>query len=363
MISSGQVGMLRDSQFLKTTLRSIATLSERLKLCDVYYTARRALFGPFAVILIYHRVSPVRLPWPSDVVSPGEFEREIAYLRKAAEIIPLDWLVARLREGKNLPSRTVVITFDDGYKDNYKIAFPILQKYNVPATIFLTTDYVDSSELFWWHKLSWAIWNTDIAEFKTINLGRHYLKSTGDRLLAIRKVKAVLEKLAKNQRNLVLDELLKALRISIPASLGEELKLTWDEILKMNRGGISFGAHTASHPDLTGLSPEEAKHEIIQSKKILEDKLGRSINSFSFPKGAYKARIIELLKESGFNHAVTTMPKTLIACSDPYQLGRIPAGGKFETFKSSLCGAYSDILNTSSWIRRLTICSRSRHHL
>jgi peptidoglycan/xylan/chitin deacetylase (PgdA/CDA1 family) len=345
--------MLKDNQFLKMTLRSIAFLSERLKLCDIYYAARRALLGPFAVILIYHRVSPVRPPWPSDVASPREFEREIAYLRKATEVIPLDRLVARLREGTTLSSRTVAITFDDGYKDNYQYAFPILKKYNVPATIFLTTDYVDNSELFWWYKLSWAIWNTDIEEFKINNFGRHYLRSTGDRLQAIRKVKAVLEKLAKNQRNLAMDELLKALRIRIPASLGEDLKLTWDEIIKMNRGGISFGAHTASHPVLTGLAPQEAKVEIIQSKKIIEEKLGRSINSFSFPKGAYNAGIIELLKENGFHYAVTTVPRTLMSYSDPYQLGRIPTGWKFETFKSSLCGAYSDMLTISSWIRGL----------
>lgn len=335
----------------QATLDPIAFIIAHLRLVDAYYFIREALSGPFALILIYHRVSPESPPWPSDVVSPGEFEREMSYLSKVAEVVPFDLLVSQLAGKKILSRRIVAITFDDGYEDNYRFAYPILRKYNLPATIFLTTGYIGSSALFWWDKIRFAIWDTDIKEFGIDGVGKYYLNSISDRLFAMGEIEDSLKYLTTSKRSQLIDKLLEMLKVNTTPGLGKEFILSWDEILEMNRGGISFGAHTVSHPILTSLPIEEAKFEISCSKKDIEEKLGKPVTAFSFPNGAFNTELIRVLEESGFSYAVTTVSRVLTSRSNPYVLGRIPTGWNLNTFKASLSGLYPDLVTVLNWLK------------
>lgn len=330
----------------------IAPVSRRFGLLHAYSSVRKKICGPSAIILMYHRVNSENPPWPSDIVSPREFEREIAYLRKTTEVVSLDFLVSKLTENKQLSRNMVAITFDDGYKDNYQFAYPILQKYECPATIFLTTGHIGSSDLFWWDKIRFAIWNTDMEEFEMEGIGKYCLNSNSKRLSAMEKIEVCLKYLTTGKKNHLIDTLLDVLKVDITPNFGEDLILSWDEILEMNLGGISFGVHTVSHPILTRLPLEEAKFEIIRSKKDIEERLGQPATSFSFPNGAFNAEIIKILKENGFSYAVTTIPKILANGLNPYLLGRIPTGWKIDTFKVSLSGIYPDLQTALRWMKR-----------
>jgi len=346
---------MMNSRLRRFLLGSAISIGEQIGLLDIYSSLRRAVAGHLLAILTYHRVSPKTYPWYLGALNLEDFEREIAYLRKVAEIIPLDLLVNRLAQGESLAPRSVAITFDDGYKDNYRFAYPILQKYNVPATIFLTTGFVGGSSMIWADKVCFAIWHTSMEEFEIDGFGKFSLRSDAERLFSMKKVVRLLNKVTEEQKNLLLDALLKTLGVDIPVNLGEELALSWDEILEMSRGGISFGAHTVSHPILTKLPLEEAKCEIIRSKDDIEQKLGQPVTAFAYPNGGFgdfNAEIVTLLKENGFTCAVTGIPKLLTPSSELYSLGRIPSGWSYYIFKASLSGAYPDLLTSLNWLTR-----------
>jgi peptidoglycan/xylan/chitin deacetylase (PgdA/CDA1 family) len=301
---------------------------------------------------MYHHVSSESPPWLLGAVASNDFEREIAHLCKVTRIVPIDWLVNQLYQGRDIPSKAVCITFDDGYKDNYNFAYPILRKYNAPATIFLTTGYIESSETFWDYKLRFAVWNTGVTTFDIAGLGSYRLKSPRDRLLAMNKIQADLLKLPEREKNLLIEKLLKVLGVDIPNRFGERFMLSWEEILEMIENGISFGAHTVTHPTLTRLAIEEAREEIIRSKRDIEERLGKPCTLFAYPNGDFNTEIIELVKESGFQGAVTTIPRMIRRGDNLFRLGRISAGPDFYTFKGSLSGLYPDLVTALNRFKR-----------
>jgi hypothetical protein len=224
-----------------------------------------------------------------------------------------------------------------------------LRKYNAPATIFLTTGYIGCSWPF--HKACFAVWNTGVGEFEVDGLGRYCLKSSGDRLIAMNKITTGLMKLPEREKNLMVETLLKVLGVDLPDGFGEGLSLSWDEVLEMSQNGISFGAHTVTHTNLTRLPIEEARREIVQSKKEIEKRVGAPCTLFAYPNGEFNAEIIELLNESGFKGAVTTIPGMITKRANPFMLNRITAGSDFYTFKAYLSGLYPDLMRALRWVK------------
>ncbi len=321
-----------------------------LRFLDLYSMARSGLIHSQASVLMYHNVSSGDPPWHMSAVKPEDFEREIIYLQKVAKIVPLhqlfDWLIG----GRDIPSKAVCITFDDGYKDNYTFAYPILRKYNVPATIFLATGYIGGSS---WQseKARFAVWNTGVEEFEVGGLGRYCLRSPDDRLVVMNKIETGLMKLPEREKNLMVETLLKVLDVSLPSGIGEGLSLSWDEVIEMNQNGISFGAHTVTHTSLTRLPIEKAREEIVQSKKEIEKRLGMPCTLFAYPNGEFDAKIIECLEEEGFTGAVTTIPRTITKQINPFMLNRINAGSDLYTFKAYFSMFYPDLIRVMAACR------------
>ena len=328
-----------------------ASIGGHLGLLDMYSLMRRALTHSQVAIIMYHQVSSEEIPWLPGAVKLDDFEREIAYLHKVAEIVPLHQLVDWIYQGKGISSKAVIITFDDGYKDNYTFAYPILRKYNAPATIFLTTGYIGRSEKFSRYKLCFAIWNTSRTQLEVNGLGHYNLETPQKRLTVMRKIIIGLDKLPKRQKNLLIEKLLQVLRVDTPNKFEEKLMLSWDEVLDMSKNGISFGAHTVMHPILTELPIEEAREEIVRSKKDIEKRLGAPCTLFAYPNGEFNTEIVELLKENGFKGAVTTVPRMIAKRANPFMLNRINAGSNFYTFKAYLSGFYPDLMAVLKWVR------------
>jgi len=310
---------------------------------DGYSFLRRNFTGSQIVILMYHRISPQNDNWSLKPLSPHNFERQIEYFCHNFEVFPLEQLVQRILQEKPLPKKAVIITFDDGYKDNYLYAFPILKKYHIPATVFLATGHIGTGNLFWWDKVNYAIQHTAIDRLDLDELGNYSLQSDLDRSHANFMITEKLKKLPNDNKEFLVKRIINDLNVDIPPDLGMKIILSWDEVREMSDDNIVFGAHTVNHPILTNLSLEQAKYEILQSKRDIEKELCKEVTSFSYPNGDFNAEIIELVKDNGFHYAVSVRPNKIIGSKDNiFTLGRIGAGEDFDKFKVAFCGLLGD---------------------
>ncbi len=325
---------------LKTAAAIAANYSGLL---DGYAFLRRKLTKSQVGILLYHRVCPSSDSWSVKPLSPRSFERQMEYLHRNYEILSLDTLVQYIQQGGPFPEKAVAITFDDGYKDNYLYAYPILVKHGIPATIFLTTGHIGSSKLFWFEQVKYVVQLTPLNQLELGELGSYPLGTEVDRFRTSLAIARRLQKLPEERKRGVIEKLVNTCQVDIPDNLGEELFLSWDEIREMSADGISFGAHTVNHPVLTNLPLERARWEIVQSKKDIEEKLGREVTAFAYPFGPFNAEIAGLVKESGFTSAVTTKRELINPKTDPYELGRIGAMQDFNKFKAVFSGLFQDL--------------------
>ncbi|MGA8849160.1 MAG: polysaccharide deacetylase family protein [Dehalococcoidia bacterium] len=329
-----------------------ATASNRLGFLDAYGFMRRKLTKSQVAILMYHRVCPHTDNWSLESLNPRSFHKQIEYLSHGYEFLRLDALVECIHQRKSLPEKAVVITFDDGYKDNYLYAYPILKKYRIPATIFLSTGYIDKSRLFWWDEIRYIINNTTAVQLDLDELGKYSL-CPANRCRAGFIISDKLKDLPGGRKNVLIAKLTNICQVSIPPSLGTEFVLSWDEVGEMSNDCIAFGAHTVNHPILTNVPLEQARWEITQSKKDIEERLGKEVTAFSYPYGDFNPKIVKLVQESGFTCAFSGSPNKLVSRKDsPYGLGRIGELENFNKSKVMLCGLWGDLQGILSRSRK-----------
>jgi peptidoglycan/xylan/chitin deacetylase (PgdA/CDA1 family) len=286
----------------------------------------RGLLGvPRLTILTYHRVLPVpdaaAYPFEAMVTPRDHFEAQMALLRRRYPVLPLGEAVRCLEEG-TLPRRAVSITFDDGYIDNYEYAWPILEKYRIPATLFLVTGAVDGRLRFWWDEVA-AILAAVRGESGT------GLVRLLDELLEARNptVRAVVDRLnAMNASDR--GRALARLRDVAPAGTADAAPpaMSWEQVREMLGAGVDFGAHTVSHVFVDELSGDALRDEILGSVRILGERLSQPCEFFSFPRGRASEESLRVLREAGIRAAVTTVPGTNRAGCEPLRLRRLDAG-------------------------------------
>lgn len=228
-------------------------------------------------------------------------------LRRHFTVLPLTELAerARLRE---LPKNGLAVTFDDGYRDNYTNAFPVLRELGLSATIFLTTDALDDNSLLWHDRVFDAFHRTRKAEARA----------------SLATVLARLRRSSPEERNRRIESLLEELALEPGVPPGWE-KLTWQQVREMASHGISFGAHTLDHPILTFVSEEEARRQIRESKKRVETELGSPVTMFAYPNGTasdFDRSTQRIVEEEGLALAVTTVSGANDESTDPYSLRR-----------------------------------------
>ena len=135
----------------KTAAKTLFHTARKAGILNLYNFTRGIFIGPKIAIVAYHRIDYVdHYPWSIESITPENFEQEMKYLRRHFNVISLDDLCNQLSNHNELPSNTAVITIDDGYKDVFINAYPILRKYDLPATVFLSTGYIGNGKLFWW---------------------------------------------------------------------------------------------------------------------------------------------------------------------------------------------------------------------
>jgi peptidoglycan/xylan/chitin deacetylase (PgdA/CDA1 family) len=295
---------------------------------------------------MYHRVAESDLdPWGLSV-SPEHFAEQMAVIKRYFRPIGLQDLTKRHQSG-NVPNRSIIVTFDDGYADNLHNAKPLLEYYEVPATVFLVTEALLEGRNFWWDELEWALLRPgrlpDKLELRTAGnhdeweLGaasrysledrrqdrrrRPWDAQPGTRLAFFYSVWQRLIQLSKTERRKALDAILTWSGVEADSRAGDRA-LTPREVNQLGQGSIELGAHTVTHASLTTLSVERQKAEIYNSKTQLEAILNRPVTSFSYPHGDYALETAALVQSAGFDCACTTEFKCVLSDSDPFQLPR-----------------------------------------
>ncbi len=283
---------------------------------------------PSARILYYHRVNDDRDPFFSSMPT-RVFREHMRFIAKYYNVVSLDELPARLDDRSSDP--LLAITFDDGYEDNYRNAFPILRDYNLPATVFLTTGSIDSGEPLWFEQLATALKRTD-REFLDLEIDiprRFWLRNQSERLHANAGIFRLFRTLPDASRRDWLAIICRALAADVISERRKKM-LAWDQIRIMERENISFGGHTVTHPFLSKLTEENVRWEVGECKRRIEEELDHPIHHFSYPNGREEDFGMwnkEAIRRAGYHNAVTTIWGMNYPDTDPMELRR---GGPWE---------------------------------
>ena len=274
------------------------------------------------VILAYHRVLPAPDALRDYDIDAVAFETIVATLAEHFHVLPLTEALARARSG-TLPRRTVCITFDDGYADNFEVAYDVLRRWNLHATFFVTSQYL-AGGVMWNDAIIEAVRQVPAAELDltALGLGRHPLASAKERAATAMKLILQLRYLEQGERQRQVDAMCAHLGTRLPT-----LMLSPAQVRALHVGGMAIGGHTVSHPILARLSPEQAWREIAQGKEELEAIVGAPIEVFAYPNGRpgtdYRAEHVAMVRRAGFTAAVSTAWGAAHAGDDVYQLPRI----------------------------------------
>jgi peptidoglycan/xylan/chitin deacetylase (PgdA/CDA1 family) len=293
------------------------------------------------VILVYHGITSNNFFHPPWTLLPVSlFEKHIRFLKQHYKILPLGDVVSALNQKKVLPTNTAVVTFDDGYRNNFTNAFPILSKYGIPATIFLTAGYIGTRRLLPLDKAYLLCRDAQIDYFQSRANNKHEplsFRNDKERMLSYNRMAEILKKLSTSDQELYLkmfQEGLGVTKFHTKNAINEDFRIvSWDEVITMrNSGWIEIGSHTVSHEILTNVPDKIAEKEIANSKSILEEYLNEPITLFAYPNGQesdFSENHIKILCRTGFSCSVTTIPALNFSNENIYRLKRMSFGSDF----------------------------------
>lgn len=288
----------------------------------ILYFLNRILRRRYTIILSFHRIvedsNQAKLTPTLPYLTLPNFERLVKYLREKYTLLSLgEWILRGKKSGG------VILTFDDGWKDNYTHAFPVLRKYNAPATIYLAVGLVGTPDVFWQVRLFSLLKSVSPERIETLadEKIRKRLNEVLQKHIDSESFRGLVNFL-KTWSNQKIQELLAAIAEG-ESGARENFSLNWDEVMTMHKAGVGFGSHTLSHPILTREDKLTVKSELELSKQILERHLGEPVNHFAYPEGAYDRTIKTMVQQAGYKTAVTTKEEVNTKVADPYQLSRI----------------------------------------
>jgi len=341
-------------EFSPKMIRRMALIASDCGLIDLHRFVRSRRTRNQLRILLYHQISPDLVPWARPYqISPTLFEWQLKFLKSRFRILDLEEAVLHLNDCRPLPANSVVITIDDGFKDNYLYAFPLLKKYGIPATIFLATEPIERGELLWFDELAYRLWHARSGKLEIGGLGSICLYNSGPaREVEISRCIDAMIGYSPQAREPILREVQRRTGINIPSDLPRRWMLNWNEIREMRRYGIRFGSHTLDHTALSAVQGDGLVSEIRDSKLTIEARLQEDIRLFSYPNGRFDSGLFETLKANGYFAAMTSFPKFASLESSPWALGRILPGWGSKSFQFFLSGLFSDVYSSYKFFTR-----------
>jgi peptidoglycan/xylan/chitin deacetylase (PgdA/CDA1 family) len=308
-----------------------------------YVRFMRRLRSRALAIVMYHGVTAEPLPvfnWCQ--LAAAEFARQVALLAQEYRVLPLSEVIARLEQRAPLPERAACITFDDGFRNVLTTACPILQRHQLPATVFLVTGAMGTGQPAWTDRLFHALLTTSRGEVRFD--GRVWpLSRPGERAAAYKALTQRLKELPVELKDEHVGELARELgRPEVPRD-SALATLNWEEVDALRATGqLEFGSHTHTHPVLSRCNPARQEHELRASRDVLRERLGRA-DLFAYPNGSradFTPTTQDLLRRLGYRCGVTTIPGLNRAGQDLYELCRVHVGADtgFAQFELRLLG-------------------------
>jgi peptidoglycan/xylan/chitin deacetylase (PgdA/CDA1 family) len=311
-------------------------------------TPRRPQFR----VLGYHRVT--REPQPAGTIEEAlavpvaEFVRQMAYVRQMFSPVHLEAFASFRQNPRAFRLPPLAVTFDDGYRDNFTLALPVLQEFGVPATVFVTTGQVGRHTVFWWNELSHLVWRAPEGEYCVELQGRGQcfrLAPAAERQSAFWRLFRLLCKMPEVQRHTTLAHLRSELGRGAETEAPAAEMLSAQDIAEAPGDFLRFGAHTLHHVVLTKVPAEEARREIVDSMAQLRAWTGREVITFAYPLGdasSFDERVRNMLAEAGIRFAVTTLKGANTPAQDPLLLRRtlIDGADDFCTFVCKVVGLF-----------------------
>jgi peptidoglycan/xylan/chitin deacetylase (PgdA/CDA1 family) len=295
-------------------------------LASAVRTAMRLLSPPGArgrlSVLIYHRVIAQPDEFLGSEPHAAEFEETMRWVKRVFRVLPLRDGVAGLKSGK-LPDRALCITFDDGYADNESVAAPILAKLGLHATFFIASAYLDGGRMF----------NDSVFEavrrhrgseldLTALGLGTYRTGSVEEKSKAIAQILEAVKYRPVAERS----ELAERIAQIAQATLPTDLMMTSAQAANLARMGFELGGHTETHPILAQLDADAARREIEGGKRRVEELAGTRVGLFAYPNGRphrdYSRATVELVRNAGFDAAVSTSHGAARIGEDPFQIPR-----------------------------------------
>lgn len=253
------------------------------------------------LVLNYHRIAPAdtRPTGEGWSATEDELDSQLRYLNKHVEVVGPEALLER-RNG-----RSVILTFDDGYRDNYERALPLLREHGVPATFFLATGFLDRGGVAWWEEIDWMVQSSTRPRLNgALTAGAEL--SLGDKAARRKAVARLLERykqLPGGETEQFLDQLAQATGSGrLDPGEGRDAWMTWDMARELLAAGMSIGGHSVSHPVLARLPQGQQRREILECRDRLAQELGIPMELFSYPvglPGTFDERTIACLREAG----------------------------------------------------------------
>ena len=296
--------------------------------------AGRGLWARSLTVINYHRIDDPKQEdfdsfEPNISATPADFHLQMDYLARWFNVVSLQHIVEWLDGHTELPPFAALITFDDGYKDNFTSAYPILRQHQFPALIFLTTGHIGTDAPFYWDLASYSFHHTK-KDRLTFPDGRvEHWSNFDERERVSREWIEGMKLLPQAEKETHVKRLPQLLGVSIPEGYFRSLMMDWDQVREMRKGGIEFGAHTIHHPILTRISLDQVRAEVGGSKQRIEEELGEPILGFAYPNGQLadlSDEIEKVVAESGIRAAFTLLngPSSQVEVKqNPYAIRRI----------------------------------------
>lgn len=242
---------------------------------------------PLLIVLNYHRIGdPLKTPYDGEVFSAtaGALERQMTFWKRRFHVANLEEALDMLERPERHRGTSVLFTFDDGYLDNYEIAFPILSAHGVQAVFFLPTSFIGTNRIPWWDVIAYIVKNSRRKKFRLADpVGEIDVEAEGVQP-AICRLLDIYRRHGQTGSESFIAQLEEACGSPRPNG-SERCFLDWEEAARMVRGGMAIGSHTHSHEILSRLSEEEQAEELATSRRILREKLGIAAEALSYPVG------------------------------------------------------------------------------
>lgn len=294
---------------------------------------------PGALILSYHRIADLENDPLELAVSPEHFSEQLEVIRRLGTVTSLDDLLRAHGSGK-IPRRSIVLTFDDGYRDNLTSAKPALERHDLPATFFVTAGNLDSTREYWWDEIEALLTNREplppVIEV-SIRGRTERLERIGDRSIYDQAI-SLLRPLMQSEQQKAVAEITDSLGAELPTR-DTHRTLTAEDLSHLANGALAaIGSHSLTHVDLSKCEPAIQEKEILEGKKLLEEIMGKRVNHFAYPYGTFDSETISIVRRARFTSGCSAIETPLRRSSDRYLIPRMRVpdcdGARFEHWLS-----------------------------